>query len=306
VRECLALRRSQQASDISVQSPAAIGVSYGNIRRDDSILNDHIVESPHSQVQDSDYAASICTPSTSAPTTHLPPDAAARRFVDAYFRNVHRAYPFMDRNKTMQDLETITDMSQWHSTASSTLLYLVMAVGCTSLQRAGQVPEHTSSRFEIVYAEIIQKCLHHESTVSIQMLLLVALYSLFDPDGPSAWSVVGIASRQAVSIGLGLKDTGEQQLSPLNLEQRHRLFWVRSDGSARFSETAPTIVVACGALRPSDPDMIYERLLTLLLITSVVVIRARADDGNIAWPTGSAHLRLCSGLASVDSGRVRL
>jgi len=160
------------------------------------------------------------------PSNHsLRQDAAARRFVDAYFRNVHRAYPFIDRNKIMHGLEAVGDMSRWPRNVDSALLYLVMAVGCTSLQRAGQVPEDTSARFEIVYADIIQECLHKEGLASVQMLLLLALYSLFDPVGPSAWSIVGIASRQAVSIGLALKISSVRDRDPLQAEQRHRLFW---------------------------------------------------------------------------------
>ncbi|KAI1636642.1 fungal-specific transcription factor domain-containing protein [Biscogniauxia mediterranea] len=155
----------------------------------------------------------------------LPPDAAARRFVDAYFRNVNRAYPFVDRNKVLRDLETFGDFAKHRRDADSTLLYLIMAIGCTTLQRAGQIPGDTVSKFEVGYSDIIQECLCRESIESVQILVLLALYSLFDPAGASAWSIVGIVSRQAMLLGLTRRASDEKSLSPTDVELRHRLFW---------------------------------------------------------------------------------
>lgn len=155
----------------------------------------------------------------------LPPNAAARRFVDAYFRNVNRAYPFVDRNKVLNDLETLGDFPQRKQDADSTLLYLIMAIGCTTLQRAGQVPAGTTSKFDVAYSDIIQECLCREGIESIQILVLLALYSLFDPSAPSAWSLVGIASRQAMLLGLTRRSTDTRTLSATDIELRHRLLW---------------------------------------------------------------------------------
>ncbi|KAI1498035.1 fungal-specific transcription factor domain-containing protein [Biscogniauxia marginata] len=158
-------------------------------------------------------------------TRRLPPDAAARRFVDAYFRNVNRAYPFVDRNKVLSDLETFGDFAKRRRDADSTLLYLIMAIGCTTLQRAGQIPSDTVSKFEVAYSDIIQECLCREGIESIQILVLLALYSLFDPAGASAWSIVGIVSRQAMLLGLTRRASDEKSLSATEVELRHRLFW---------------------------------------------------------------------------------
>ncbi|KAK9778261.1 putative Transcription factor domain-containing protein [Seiridium cardinale] len=155
----------------------------------------------------------------------LPPNAAARRFVDAYFRNVNRAYPFVDRNKVLNDLETLGDFPQRKQDADSTLLYLIMAIGCTTLQRAGQVPVGTTSKFEVAYPDIIQECLCRESIESIQILVLLALYSLFDPLAPSAWSLVSIAARQAMLLGLTRRSSDGRSMSAAEIELRHRLLW---------------------------------------------------------------------------------
>ncbi|KAI4599077.1 hypothetical protein KJ359_002494 [Pestalotiopsis sp. 9143b] len=155
----------------------------------------------------------------------LPPNAAARRFVDAYFRNVNRAYPFVDRNKVLNNLETLGDFPKRNQDADSTLLYLIMAIGCTTLQRAGQIPADTTSKFEVGYADIIQECLTREGVESIQILVLLALYSLFDPTAPSAWSMVSIAARQAMLLGLTRRTPEGRSISPTEIELRHRLLW---------------------------------------------------------------------------------
>ncbi len=110
----------------------------------------------------------------------LPDDAAARRFVDGYFRNVKPRVPFVDRAKVLRDLETFGNFETRKRDPDSTLLFLVMAIGCTTLQRAGQIPADTADKFEVPYADIIQECLVREDIESVRILVLLALYSLFD------------------------------------------------------------------------------------------------------------------------------
>ncbi|KAJ3514483.1 hypothetical protein NM208_g15059 [Fusarium decemcellulare] len=98
-----------------------------------------------------------------------------------------------------------------------------MAIGCTSLVRAGQIPSDTARRFDVVYPEIIQECLCNESVESVQILVLLGLYSLFDPTATSAYFIVGIAARQAMVIGLTRPD--DQSRTPAETELRHRLYW---------------------------------------------------------------------------------
>lgn len=153
----------------------------------------------------------------------LPLDIAPSRFVDAFFRHVNRAYPFVDQMRIRQDLETLGDASPADQDPPMTLLYLVMAIGCTSLVRAGQIPSDTARQFDVVYPDIIQECLCSESTESVQILVLLGLYSLFDPAATSAYFIVGIAARQAMVIGLTRPD--EQPRTVVETELRHRLYW---------------------------------------------------------------------------------
>ncbi|KAH8647263.1 fungal-specific transcription factor domain-containing protein [Xylariales sp. PMI_506] len=165
------------------------------------------------------------SPATRVPGPLIPTDGSARRFVDAYFRNVNRAYPFVNRQKVLQDLETLGDLANGPREASWTLLYLIMAIGCTTLARAGQIPADTASRFKVAYSDIIQECLARENVESVQILVLLALYSLFDPAGASTWSIVGLVARQAMLLGLTRRSSDDKSLSAVEIELRHRLLW---------------------------------------------------------------------------------
>lgn len=153
------------------------------------------------------------------------PDAAARRFVDAYFRNVDRAYPFVDRAEILENLETMGDFAEKLRDSQSTLLYLIMYIGCTTLERASQIPRETRKHFEVAYAEIIQECVCRNSIESVQILMLLALYSLFDPAWTSTYSIVGIAVRQAITTGLTRRPADDHAHSPAETELRHGLSW---------------------------------------------------------------------------------
>ncbi|KAH8896625.1 hypothetical protein GQ53DRAFT_639108 [Thozetella sp. PMI_491] len=155
----------------------------------------------------------------------LSDDAAARRFVDAYFRNVNRAYPFVDRVKVLRDLELFGDFATRKRDPDSTLLFLIMAIGCTTLQRAGQIPAGTADKFEVPYDDIIRECLVRENIESVRILVLLALYSLFDPAGVSSFSIIGIVSRQAMLLGLTRRSSEDKTISATEVELRHRLYW---------------------------------------------------------------------------------
>lgn len=160
-------------------------------------------------------------------TPGLTPSTFARQCVDAYFRHVNRAYPSIDMTKMYLDVQVIDswEAMRMPKTPDLTLLHLVMAIGCTTLQRAGKLPKGSSSVFEVGYPNIVQECIRRDDKESLQTLVLVALYSLFDPKGMCAWTIAGIASRQAILRGLSRKSSENESLSTSEIENRRRLFW---------------------------------------------------------------------------------
>lgn len=60
---------------------------------------------------------------------------------------------------------------------------------------------------------------------SMQILLLLALYSLFDPQSPPTWSIVGILTRQITTQGLNYNVISVNDAASWGVEFRRRLFW---------------------------------------------------------------------------------
>lgn len=156
----------------------------------------------------------------------LPSTAAGRRFVDAYFRHIHRAYPFMDREKVLKDVEAMGDCMSEGTQKMPTHLYMVMAIGCTTLSRVGQVSDDICNKFKISYSTVLEECLSKRDIKSVATLLLLGLHSLFDPQGISPYIITGILSRQVIALGISRSRRAVGSgLELQEVEARHRLYW---------------------------------------------------------------------------------
>ncbi|GAD95981.1 conserved hypothetical protein [Paecilomyces variotii No. 5] len=63
------------------------------------------------------------------------------------------------------------------------------------------------------------------SVDSVRVLVLLALYSLFDPRGIQTWTIVGIITRQAMILSLARRETTFGASSISSVESLHRLYW---------------------------------------------------------------------------------
>ncbi|KUL82071.1 hypothetical protein ZTR_09120 [Talaromyces verruculosus] len=156
--------------------------------------------------------------------------ATASRLVDAYFRHVQRAYPFLDRDQVIQSLDSCfrsaaDDTFFVDMTRIPTRLAVVMAIGRTTLQRVNELGNTSVPIFDIPEKEIIHECLCKNDLTSVEILTLLALYSLFEAHSIPPGSIVGILSRKVISMGL-MRDSGSPyEISQVELERRRRLFW---------------------------------------------------------------------------------
>ncbi len=157
----------------------------------------------------------------------LPEKSIAHALVDAYFQDVNRAYPFLNRNMIFLALKNIGDRvpSLEERNVDSTILYLVMAIGKTTLQRAGRVPPNDDTVFEVKYTEIISSCRAQEGIDSVQILLLLALYCITDPHGVPVSPLIELTARQAIRLGLAQRVPPNTHITGVEIERNHRLFW---------------------------------------------------------------------------------
>lgn len=132
-----------------------------------------------------------------------------------------------------------------------------MAIGRTTLERAGQLPKDVTTKFDVSYADIVHDCLLYPGFTSVQVLLLLSLYSLFDSGYPSTWSLLCIASRQVVELGLTRRDDrADRDVA----ERCHRLFWsvYTLDRQMATSLGVPAALV--------DENMVGTRLFLVLYL----------------------------------------
>lgn len=160
-----------------------------------------------------------------SPTTQ---HRTARAYVDAYFQDIHRVYPFVDRDKVISTLNATGDVirpSTPDDDVDMVVLYLVMAIGCTTLQRTDA--QDLEPCFAVNYKDLMSRCIVQESADSVQVLLLLAIHSLFDPWGFPTASLIDLLARQAIRLGLTRRHTADWgvRLLPAAEEHSHRLFW---------------------------------------------------------------------------------
>lgn len=93
------------------------------------------------------------------------------------------------------------------------------------MERAGKLSVYDQPNMVVPYARILSRCLSSPSLKGLQILTLLSLYSLFNPKGISPWSIVGILTRQAVTLGLSRTDNSLRAVNSHEEELGHRLFW---------------------------------------------------------------------------------
>jgi hypothetical protein len=215
-------QQQQRQSQVDTTSPESTAIVVGgSVSSQASVTGVEQLKGQH--------AEALLSMSTTADLdpTKLDLSKAGRSFVDAYFRHVHRVYPFVDKSAILESMQGMDDLSpRYDYNLSSNKLYLIMAIGCTTLERAGEMPVNTSPRFKVRYSMIVDMCLKAGTVESVETLFLLCIYSLFDPVGMSPWSLVGVLTRQAMAVGVTRRlPKTEAPLSPYQSELRHRLYW---------------------------------------------------------------------------------
>jgi hypothetical protein len=155
--------------------------------------------------------------------------SGGRRCLQAYFRHVHRAYPFSDSEFVQQDFETLCEQQAENEylprSAVPSRLHMLMAIGYTTLQRAGEAENIEERPFEPCLQKIFCECVSKVNENSAGTLLLLGLYLLFKPNDLDPRAIVGVLTRHALATGLVSETPTSQKLSPRALELRRRLSW---------------------------------------------------------------------------------
>lgn len=104
------------------------------------------------------------------------------------------------------------------------VLHLVYASGGRFLETTGETGAFYPERHHSAGMEYLDELLQCHNIRSVQILILLAIYSLRAPKGPGAWTYIGLAMRTCIDLGLHRR-TRTKQYSRLDVELRKRIFW---------------------------------------------------------------------------------
>ncbi|EGV65203.1 Rac GTPase-activating protein BCR/ABR [Yamadazyma tenuis] len=147
----------------------------------------------------------------------------ASKFVEAYFKHNHRSYPFICQSAFIQEFSKLESLEDSVTNYFGFEIFMIMAIGCTTLSRVGLLRQEDiySKFFSSQCVKFLSQGITFTSVETIKMLLLLCIYSFFEPQGLQTWNLFGQVARATISSGLnkGVKGGG------LDNEMKNRLFW---------------------------------------------------------------------------------
>ncbi|KAJ5901924.1 hypothetical protein N7495_002452 [Penicillium taxi] len=105
------------------------------------------------------------------------------------------------------------------------LLHLVYAIGGRFLETTGETGTFYPEQHSEQALENLMEIISFHDIRTVQVLLLLSIYSLRSPKGPGAWTYVGFAIRQCIEMGMHRKIQDRRELRVLDYEIRKRVFW---------------------------------------------------------------------------------
>lgn len=155
------------------------------------------------------------------------------RFIAAFFKHNHKSYPLMNKVDFLNKVSAISDfnnLSEQYDEMFIFQLYMIMAIGCTTLQRAGMLTseqEALSEHFAYMAMRDFCRVMQKQNLETIKCLLLLGIYSFFEPKGVSSWTISGLIMRLCIGFGLNRALTTKKLkiMSVIEVEMRYRAFW---------------------------------------------------------------------------------
>lgn len=153
----------------------------------------------------------------------LPQKHAITHLVEHYLENIHALYPFLSETNVFAAIDAVyqgygSAMQHWTTR-------MVLAVALASLsQRRGDTFYQDAKRHAAGAFEFLESVVHPGSIPGIQAMLLLVLYSLFDPHHFESWYLIGLASRAMVDIGMHQEPPRYVELKNPSLELRKRVY----------------------------------------------------------------------------------
>ncbi|OCT44052.1 Zn2/Cys6 DNA-binding protein [Cladophialophora carrionii] len=149
------------------------------------------------------------------------PADVADRLLRGYLKHISTRWPIL-HSTYIRNLHS----RRAHLTNSyeKSILHLVYASGGRFLETTGEPGAFHSERHHLSGMQYLDELIQCHDVRSVQVLIMLGIYSLRDPKGPGAWTYVGLAMRTCIDLGMHRRAPVGQYLH-LENEMRKRIFW---------------------------------------------------------------------------------
>ncbi|KAJ5939472.1 hypothetical protein N7466_002606 [Penicillium verhagenii] len=164
--------------------------------------------------------------SNDEPKAAPPDDRTGSKVLDAYFNNMHRRLPFLDRCEILKlharRKQVAGNMPE--EQFGQFKLFMVYAIGAVILQVTESYESTPPNAFLATALRFDPTLRESISIASIEAMLLLVLYNLRTTSNSSVWYMIGLAMRTCVDFGLH-REARYRKLRPHEAQLQRRLFW---------------------------------------------------------------------------------
>ena len=157
----------------------------------------------------------------------LPPPDTTRLLIERCCWHVYIFYPVLTYTAIFGSYGAI-----YHSRSSGSQamhhwnIRLTLALALISRSTVREDSHYKEAVHHVSAAlELVEQVIQPGSIAGIQAVLLLTLYSLYDPPHFNSWYLIGVASRMMIDLGLHQEPPGELKVKPSQLELRRRIFY---------------------------------------------------------------------------------
>ncbi|KAI5966147.1 STB5 [Candida pseudojiufengensis] len=155
------------------------------------------------------------------------------RITNAFFMHTYRICPVINKNEFMIKFNNLFDsrtgVASLDEFDDQYVLYMVLAIGSIHLERSEIITrdKRISEYFVSMALTSVHNNISKNDVNSMRNLMLLALYSFFNPAEFISWEIAGKLARMAIQLGLNqaLSKQEAENLGSRQTEMRTRLFW---------------------------------------------------------------------------------
>jgi hypothetical protein len=153
-------------------------------------------------------------------TASIPQDTADR-LLKGYLKHISTRWPIL-HSAYIRSLHA--RRASLNDSYERCTLHLVYASGGRFLETTGETGAFYCERHHASAMQYLDELFQYHDVRSVQVLILLAIYSLRAPQGPGAWTYIGLAMRACINLGMHRKGIAKG-CSLFDNEIRKRVFW---------------------------------------------------------------------------------